>query len=446
MDIIIAGAGDAGTYLAELLYNNNDNITIIDIEPSRLSYIDEHNDYLSVKGSANSILCLKEAGAEKCDLFIAMTNTEESNILSAVLAKKLGAKKVIARVSNKEYTEDSSVEFFNGLGIDSLVYPEILASEEIVESLNQAGASRSVEFAEGRLLLVALKLEPGAPVIGQNLEETTKNFTDFNFRAVAIGKMNKTVIPRGSYRFEEEDLVHVVCKKEALPQLMKISGIEDYDIKDVIIMGGSRIGYKTALALEKTHNVKIFERDAAKCEELTNILEHTLIINGDGRDTALLTEEGIDKVDAFIAVTGHSETNLLACLHAKKFGVKKTIAEIENMADLPLVQKMGINSIINKKLIAASHIYAHVLSKNLSSVHCLSSSDAEVLEYVVTENAKITNSKLSKIKFPEGAIIGGVIRGDDVFIAQGNTKIEVDDHVILFSLPNKIQKVSKLFK
>ena len=446
MNVVIAGAGEAGTYLGDLLYKNNDDITIIDIQDSRLSYLDDHHDFLTIKGSATSIGNLKKAGVDKCDLFISMTNTEESNILSTVLAKKLGAKKVIARVSNREYIDDSSKRFFESLGIDSLVYPEILASEEIISILNQAGASKSFEFAGGKLLLVSVKLNEDAPIIGNTLGEITQESSSFDFRAVAIERDGNTIIPKGSDKFITNDLIYVVCKKDALKQLMEQSGKKKLKLKNIIIMGGSRIGYKTALALEKNHNVKLFEIDGKKCEGLSEMLENTLIIKGDGRDSALLIEEGIEKTDAFIAVTGNSETNLLACLHAKKFGVYKTIAEIENMDDLPLAKKMGINSIINKKLIAASHIYAHVQSKNLSSVQCLSDTNAEVLEFVVTEGSKITQKVLSKMNFPKNAILGGVIRGENVFIAKGDTKILAGDHVVLFSLPETINKVAKYFK
>ena len=447
MKVIIAGAGEAGTYLAQLLYDNKDNITIIDHDETRIKYIDEHYDFLSLKASSLSIETLKSAGISACDLFIAMTNTEEGNLLSCIMAKKLGAKKVIARISNKEYVDDFGNELFKGLGIDSLVYPEILASEEIINILERAGTKQFVKFANGNLQLVELKIKKDSAFSGIKFSDLKKEENANNFRSIAIKRQGKTFIPFGNNKMQADDLVFTICKKPTVDYLLKQSGNPSFTVKNVMIMGGSRIGYKTALALQKTHNVKLFERDKEKCHKLSEILNHTLIINGDGRDTALLIEEGIENTDAFIAVTGNSETNILACLHAKKYGVKKTIAEIENMDDLPLVQNMGVNSVINKKLIAAGHIYTHVLSQHLASVQCLSDIDAEVLEFIVPENAPISKANLSNLKFPDAAIIGGIMReNEESIIPQGSSRIKAGDKVIVCAMPEAITKAANFFK
>jgi trk system potassium uptake protein TrkA len=447
MKVIIAGAGESGTYLAQLLYDNKDSITIIDFDDARIKYIDEHYDFLSLKGSTLSIETLKTAGISDCDLFIAMTDTEEGNILSCIMAKKLGAKKVIARVSNKEYTDKFGQKLFEGLGIDSLVYPEILASEEIVNILEQAGTKQFVKFANGSLQLVVLRIKEGSHFSGMKFNDLKKDKNADHFRSIAIKRQGKTLIPSGNNKMQPDDLVFTICKKPTIDYLLKQSGNPSFTVKNVMIMGGSRIGYKTALALQKTHNVKLFERDKEKCHELSEILNNTLIINGDGRDTPLLTEEGIENTDAFIAVTGNSETNILACLHAKKFGVKKTIAEIENMDDLPLVQNMGVNSVINKKLIAAGHIYTHVLSQHLASVQCLSDIDAEILEFIVPEDAPITMANLNDLNFPEDAIIGGIMRANEKsIIPKGSSRIRTGDKVIVCAMPDAITKATDFFK
>ncbi len=446
MEVIIAGAGEAGTYLAKLLYDNKENITIIDTNETRIKYINEHYDFLTVKGSALSIDNLKAAGVESCDLFIAMTNTEEANILSSIIAKRLGATKVIARITNKEYI-DMGTDLFSQMGIDELIYPEILASQEIVDILQQSGTKQLLHFSEGKLKLPVLTVRKDSDWDGMEISQIRQDNPAYEFILISVKRNGDSFIPQGKDKLQAHDLIFVITKQQSLEYLSKKTGNPPFQVKNVMIMGGSRIGYKTAMMLEKKHHVKLFEQDNEKCHELSEFLKNTLIINGDGRDSALLIEEGIEKTDAFIAVTGNSETNILACLHAKKFGVKKTVAEIENMDDLPLAQKMGINSVINKKLIAAGHIHAHVLSKHLTSVQCLSDIESEILEFNVPQNAPVSKHELSKLNFPSNAIIGGIIRKDGTaVIPKGNTRVEAGDKVLVCSIPDTITKASKFFK
>jgi len=445
MKVIIAGAGEAGTHLAGLLYKAKKDIVILDMNTERLEYLDSHYDFLTQKGSATSINDLKKAGIPDADLYIALTQAEETNITSCILAKKLGAKKVIARIDNIEYLEGENEKFFKELGIDSLIYPEILASKEILNLLNSTGASKTFSFAKGKLQLFVITIKKDAPIIYKTLQEVTKEAGDLNFRAVAITRNDKTIIPKGFNAFHEGDKFYVICKEEGIEKLMKLAGKKHFKVENIMIMGGSRIGIKTALQCEKKCHVKLLERNREKCEKLSEKLENTLVIHSDGRDTELLKEEGISGTDIFIAVTGDSETNILACLHAKKLGVTKTIAEIENMDYLQLAEQMGIESVINKKTIASGHIYSHIMSEQVSSVQCLLGSDAEILEFTVPEGAKITTKKLKDTKFPKKAIIGGIIRGEEVFIATGDTQIKTNDKVVLFVLPEAIDKVSKFF-
>lgn len=445
MKVIIAGAGEAGTHLAGLLYKAKKDIVILDSNKERLEYLDAHYDFLTKRGSATSINDLTNTGIKNADLFIAITHNEETNITSGILAKKLGAKKVIVRIDNKEYLENNNEHFFKELGIDNLIYPEILASEELISLINRTGASKTYTFANGKLQLFAIKIKKEAPILYKTLHEVTTEAKDLDFRAVAITRDNKTIIPKGFHAFHEGDLFYVICNEKGIEKLMTLSGKKHYKVEDIMIMGGSRIGLKTALKCEKKCRVKLIEKNRAKCEYLSEILENTLVIHSDGRDSELLKEEGIEGTDIFIAVTGDSETNILACLHAKKLGVTKTIAEIENMDYLSLAEEMGIESVINKKAIASGYIYSHIMSEQVSSVQCLLENDAEILEFFVTPNAKITKKALKDIKFPKQAIIGGIIRGEEVFIAKGDTQIKAKDKVVLFALPEAIDKVQKFF-
>jgi trk system potassium uptake protein TrkA len=445
MRIVIAGAGEVGTHLAKMLSNENHDIVIIDTEESRLKPIDANCDVLTTLGSATSVNLLKETLGNKTDLFIAVAHSEDTNITAAILAKRLGAIKTIARIDNREYLEHTTREFFKSLGIDSMVYPELIAAKEVLGLLHETGTTEFMEFSGGILALYVQKLAKNAPVLHHTLKEISSSPEYSQYRAVAIKRLEKTIIPRGDEEFMENDLVYVVSTREGIREMMKFSGKENYIAKNILILGGSRIGRKVCLSLQKECNIKLIEQNHQKCLELADELEETLIINGDGRDAALLIEEGIDKMDAFVAVTGNSETNILSCLLAKKLGVKRTIAEVENVEYIDLAENSGVDTIINKKISAASRIFRHTTNPNVTQVKCMTGTDAEVLEYKVPEGSKITKGPLHELNFPKGAIVGGGTRGGKPFIATGNTHIQADDRIVVFTLPEAFEKMTKFF-
>ncbi|NOZ46729.1 MAG: Trk system potassium transporter TrkA [Chlorobi bacterium] len=445
MRIIIAGAGEVGTHLAKMLSSHKHDITVIDTDEDKLTAISSHFDILTVLGSCTSFEKLKETGIKKSDLFISVTHTEEINITAALLGKKLGAKKSIARINNFEYLEPENKAHFISLGIDSLIYPQKLAAREIVNLLKQTGTTEMFDFSGGKLSLYVIKLEEDAPIINKTLKEASSLAKNFDYRAVAITRDGDTIIPRGDDIFKVNDLIYVITNQSGVPDLMQYSGKKKIHIKNIMIMGGSRIGLRTAMELEDQFNIKLIEISRSRCNFITSLLKNTLLINGDGRDIELLEEEGIRKMDAFIAATGNSETNILSCLHAKQMGVKKTIAEVENIDYIDLADNIGVDTIINKKLIAASHISRFTMNAEVENIVCLTGADAEVLEFVVKENAKITKKPLKSIRFPKDAIIGGVIRGNSSFIATGNTEIKSHDKVVIFVLPSAMSKVEKYF-
>jgi len=446
MKIIIAGTGDVGTYLAKMLYNVNHDIIVIDTDENKLKDIDAHFDFLTVKGSATSIEILKDADIKRADLFIAVTPIEEVNMTAAILSKKLGAKKVIARINNNEYLDEENRKFISEMGIDSIVYPEILASEEVVSLIEHISTSKKIDFSSGFLSLYVLRLRDESVMIGKSLREVAEDNEPFEYRNVAITRNSKTIIPRGNDRYQKNDLLYIITSQTGIDNLTNYIGKKKYNIKNVMILGGSRIGKKTAKTLEKKYNVKLLEKNKNKSFELADFLNKSLVVNSDGTDIDILIEEGIKEMDAFIAVTGNSETNLLTCLIAKKFGVKKIIAEIENIDYIQFAENMGIDTVINKKLIAASHIYKFTMSAEVSSVQCVTTSDAEALEFVVHDNSIVTRKKIKDIKFPKDAIIGGVVRDTTSFVVKGDTQLKKNDKVIVFSLPSAIKKVNQLFK
>jgi trk system potassium uptake protein len=445
MRIIIAGAGEVGTHLAKMLSNENHEIILIDPEESRLKPIDSSLDVLTHEGSATSVKILQDSLNKKTDLFIAVTHSEDTNIISSILAKRFGAMKTIARIDNIDYLENSTMEFFRSIGIDSLIYPELIAAREVLGLLHETGTSEFMEFSGGKLAMYVQRLDENAPIINKSLKEIADSNRTEKYRTVAIKRNDVTIIPRGSEHFQIGDIVFVISTREGIDEMMKTSGKVNFEAKSIMILGGSRIGKHIALYMQKSCEVKLIDSDIRKCEDLADILDNTLIINGDGRNVDLLEQEGITKIDAFVAVTGNSETNVLSCLLAKKMGVKKTIAEVENMEYINLAENMGIDTIINKKISAASRIFRHTTNPNVTQVKYMTGTDAEVLEFNVPANSKITRGTLRSIDFPEDAIVGGGTRNGEPFIATGDTIINANDNVVVFTLPTAYEKLSKYF-
>jgi trk system potassium uptake protein len=445
MRIVIAGAGEVGTHLAKMLANENHEIVVIDPEEARLKPIDSSLDILTHEGSATSVRLLRDTLVKKTDLFIAVTHSEDTNIISAIMAKRFGAIKTIARIDNLDFFESSTLDFFKSIGIDSLIYPELIAAREVLGLLHETGASDFMEFCSGKLAMYVQKLEENAPIINKSLQEIASTNRTDKYRAVAIKREGKTIIPRGNEHFQLADTVYVISTHEGMEEMMKTSGKKNFEAKNIMILGGSRIGKHIALHMQKSSEVKLIDIDTKKCEALSEILDNTLIINGDGRNVEVLEQEGITKMDAFVAVTGNSETNILSCLLAKKYGVKKTFAEVENIEYISLAEKSGIDTIINKKISAASRIFRHTVSPIITQVKYMAGTDAEVLEIIVSENSKITKGTLRSIDFPKDAIIGGGLRDGVPFIATGDTIINANDKVVVFTLPSAYEKLNKFF-
>jgi len=445
MRIIIAGAGEVGSHLAKMLSNENHEIILIDPEESRLKPIDATLDVLTYEGSATSLKLLQEILVKKTELFIAVTHSEDTNITSSILAKKMGAKKTIARIDNLEYLKSSTVDFFKSLGVDSLIYPELIAAREVLGLLHETGTTEFMEFSDGKLAMYVQRLEENAPIIDKTLAEIAETNSTDKFRAVAIKRHDKTIIPRGQEKCQVGDLVYVISTQEGIDDMMISSGKKNFEAKSIMILGGSRIGKHVAAYMQNTCDVKLIDSDIEKCEALSEILENTLVINGDGRNIELLENEGIMNMDAFIAVTGNSETNILSCLLAKKMGIKRTIAEVEKMEYINLAENIGIDTIINKKISAASRIFRHTTSPNVTQVKYMTGTDAEVLEFIVQENSRITKGTLRGLDFPKDAIVGGGTRNGEPFIATGDTMIHANDKVVVFTLPSAYEKLSKFF-
>ncbi len=449
MKIIIAGAGEVGSHLAKMLSNESNNLTIIDSNESRLNKLREVADVITILGNPTSIETLKEAGAEKADLFIAVSPSQyqDVNIISAMLAKKMGSGKVTARINNDEYMHHENKLLFTEMGIDLLFYPEKIASYEIVDLLKQTGTTEFMEFARGMLQMVAFRLEEGAPLIDKCVSDISSFTGKSQYKVVAIARNSDTIIPSPETKFIENDLVFVICTRDGVQDAMSFSGKKEIKIKNLMVVGGGKIGEMLVKKMSKvSDHIKIIEVNPERCEYLAETLDNkVMVINGDGRNSDLLTEEDVTKYDAFVAVTGSSETNILSCVAAKRMGVAKTIAEVENIEYIKLAEGMGVDAVINKKLATAGRIFRFTLSNKVRSIKCLNGSDAEVLEFIVTPSSAITKGPIKELRFPKEAIIGGIIRGNEIFVATDDTVIKPYDRVAVFALPQVLAKVNKFF-
>ena len=445
MKIIIGGAGAVGTHLAELLSNEKQDIILMDEDENRLSKMDSNFDLMTVCASPTSIQALKKAGVSDADLFIAVMPEESRNMTACMIATSLGAKKTVARIDNYEYLQPKHKEFFSKLGVHSLIYPEMLAAKDIVDAIKMSWIRQWWEFYGGALILIGAKMKETAQILNVPLFELGSR--NIPFHIVAIKRGNETIIPRGDDMIKLNDIVYFTMTKKYIPYIQKIAGKEHYpEVRNVMIMGGSRIAVRTSQYIPEYMQIKIIESDLERCHRLTDMVDDKImIINGDGRDIDLLLEEGIKNTDAFVALTGNSETNILACLAAKRMGVIKTVAEVENIDYISMAESLDIGTVINKKMIAASHIYQMMLDADVSNVKCLTFANADVAEFKVKEGSRITQKAIKDMGLPKGITIGGMIRNGEGMLVTGNTIIQPGDHVVVFCLEKMIKKAEKFF-
>lgn len=445
MKIIIAGAGAVGTHLAKLLSREKQDIILMDDDEEKLSTLSSNFDLMTVQASPSSISGLKEVGIKEADLFVAVTPDESRNMTACMLASNLGARKTVARIDNYEYLLPKNKEFFQKLGVNSLIYPEMLAAKEIVSSMRMSWVRQWWEFCGGALVLIGTKMREKAEILNVTLAEL--GAPDIPYHVVAIKRGTETIIPRGDDTIKLHDIVYFTTTRKYIPYIRKIAGKEDYaDVRNVMIMGGSRIAVRTAQYVPDYMQLKIVDNNINRCNRLTELLDDkVMVINGDGRDMDLLLEEGLRNTEAFVALTGNSETNILACLAAKRMGVNKTVAEVENIDYISMAESLDIGTVINKKMIAASHIYQMMLDADVANVKCLTFANADVAEFTVKADSKITKHQIKDLGLPKGTTIGGLIRNGEGVLVTGDTLVKAGDHVVVFCLSMMIKKIEKYF-
>ena len=443
MKIIIAGCGEVGSHLAKLLSREEQDITVVDEDSTKLAILDSNYNLLTVQGRPTSFKTLRQAGVEGCDLFIAVTPFETRNIVACAIARSLGAEKTVARVDNFEFKDPDNRNFFASIGTDDLIYPEYLAALEIITALKHNWVRHWFELHDGELILVGVKLRDGAPLIGKLLKDLGRTIHDFH--VAAIKRNHETIIPRGDDKLLSNDIVYFMTTREHVDNLIPLCGKIERRIHDVIIMGGSRIARQLCQMAGDKFNFKILDPDREKCLKLSEQCHNALVINADARDTDVLSDAGITDADAFIAISDSSESNILTCLAAKEFGVKKTIAEVENLQFISEAEGLNIGTVVNKKLLASSRIFQMLLDRDTSTSKCLALADAEVAEIVAKEGSKITRAPIKDLRLSSYMTIAGLIRDGKGQLVSGNTPIQAGDRVVVFTLDGVIHKVEKLF-
>jgi len=446
MKIIIAGAGSVGFHLAELMSKENQDITLIDLDEEVLAYASTHLDLLTIKGDAASTQILEQAKVSSSNLFIAVTTSEKTNILLAILAKQYGAQKTIARINNSEYLALDQKERFNKLGVDVLISPNQLAAQEMLRLLERASLTDLFEFQNGKLSIVGFTLDITCPLINKSLSYIDEITGNFKFKGIALLREQKTIIPRGNTILKKGDHLYVATQKDNLDEVIKFVGKQLKPIKNVMILGGTLLAIKTAKLIEEQYRVSIVIKDKQQEEKCLHHLQNSLIIKADAGNIEALKEEGLEQMDAFIALTPNSETNIITSLTAEQLGVYKTIALVDNINYTHISQNIGIDTIINKKLIAANNISRFVREGKIETIASLHGVDAEIIEFVVHKSNRLLDHPIRDLNFPKESIIAGVIRGKESHLPDGGFYFKLDDKVIVLALPEAIPQMEKIFK
>lgn len=443
MKIVIAGAGEVGSHLAKLLTNEEEDILVIDEKSEKLAFLDSSFNLMTLEGNPTSFRTLREARVGDCELFIAVTPSESDNIVACSIAKNLGARITVARINSYDYMEERNSHLVSNMSVDRVIYPEYLAAGEIMQSLRTTWVRNWFELHNGQLIVVGVKLRHGAPIIGMQLKEFA--MTNHNFHVSAIKRNHETIIPGGSDYLLEGDILYIASLPSHVEELRELTGKKAARVHKVMIMGGGKIAVRFAAMAGDRLKIKIIDNNPERCSILPELCPDAEIVMGDARDVELLKEEGIADYDAFVALTGSSEANILTCLTAKEMGVNKTVAEVENIHYINQAESLNIGTIINKKLLASSSIFQLLLDADSSSSKCLALADAEVAEMEVKPKAKICGKPVRDLRLPHGMTLAGLIRDDRGMLVNGNTVILPGDHVVVFTLSGSLHKVERLF-
>jgi len=445
MKIIIAGAGEVGTYIAHMLATEEQDTYLIDNNKKRLDKAQQHNDIIGLEGDAKDVAVLIEAGVKSCDLLIAATSSEETNLLICILGKKLGAKRTISRISNFEEIGSNMRTLYKEIGVDHVISPVEIAAKEIHQLIKHEAFLDNYDFEGGKLSVFSIQLAECSPLVGNCVLDAKQFHNNLSFKPVSILRYGETIMVQARTEFLTDDIIYFISTPKGYEEIPLICGQEDFDIKDVMILGASKIGVLTAERLEGKYNVTLIEQNEEKANKIALKLKKTLVIHGDGTDVSLLEEQSIEDMDAFIAATGDSETNIISSLVAKSHGVRKTISGVENVDYIKLSHNIGIDTLINKKIIAANDILKYIRKGEVNAIATLSL-DAEVIEFTVKAGNKITNKPLKDLNLPQMVNIAGVVRDGKGFVTFGEFQLAEGDKAIIFTNDESIHKIEKFFQ
>ena len=445
MKIIIAGAGEVGSYIAHMLATEAQDTYLIDHNKKRLDKARQHNDIIGLEGDAKDVSVLIEAGVKSCDLLIAATSSEETNLLICILGKKLGAKRTISRISNFEEIGSNMRTLYKEIGVDHVISPVEIASKEIHQLIKHEAFLDNYDFEGGKLSVFSIQLADCSPLVGNCVLDSKHFHNNLSFKPISILRNSETIMVQAKTEFKTNDIVYFISTPKGYEEIPLICGQEDFDIKDVMILGASKIGVLTAERLEGKYNITLIEQNEEKANKIAQKLKKTLVIHGDGTDVSLLEEQSIEDMDAFIAVTGDSETNIISSLVAKSHGVRKTISGVENIDYIKLSHNIGIDTLINKKVIAANDILKYIRKGEVNAIATLNL-DAEVIEFTVKSGNKITNKPLKDLNLPPMVNIAGVVRDGKGFVPFGEFQMAEGDKAIVFTNDEAIHKIEKFFQ
>ncbi len=446
MNLLIVGAGSVGTRLAQRLSFDKHNITIIEKASSKVKYAQEHLDALVLEGNATKIELLKAANIQNTQVFAAMTTNDEVNLLTCKIAKKFGVQTTIARVKNPDYASESFILSKEELGADYIIHPEKETADAIIRLIKQSNATDIVEFDDGKIQFLGIRLDQDCPVLHTQLKDLGKTHGNPPLRIVALKRKQFTLVPRGEDRLFEGDQIFIICAPDYMSHALEYFGKTKKIIEDIMIIGGGQVGRFIASALENEMKIKIIEKNRKKAEKLAYDLKKTLVINGDGSDLDLLTFENLNEMDEFVAVTGDDETNIITSLISRHLKIPRTVTLIKKNEYMPLTPTIGMDAVVSKQLITVNAIQRFIKSRQVTQYAQLPGMDAEIIEYEAKDKASICKKPLMQLKFPQNSIIAAVLKhGQHLVIPTGSTQVEPGDRVVVFALPGAVKNVEKMF-
>ena len=442
MRIVIAGAGEVGTHLAKMLSFEEQDIIVIDNDEKKLYNLDNYN-LMTVRGSAVSLDVLKNVQVGMADIFIAVTPHETINVIACSMAKSMGCKKAVARIDNYEFMKPASKKFFASYGIDTLIYPEYLAAREVMTAMEHTWARSWFEMLNGELIVAGVKIRENARILGHKLKELSglSSFMHIN----AIKRNREIIIPGGDDEILANDIIYVATTPRNVDDVVAACGKETHTAERVLIMGGNEMVKQLAMAIKDKYKVKILDSDLERCQKLADELPYCNIVYYEAGNNDVLEEEGVEDYDVFVAMGDSSESNILSCVMAKELGMRKTVAQVENLQFINEAESLNIGTIINKKLIASSTIFQMMIDADTDNAKCLALADAEVAELEVAAGAKVTKAKVKDLKLSRDMTIAGLVRNGEGQLVTGDTQLQAGDRVVIFCLSGAIHKIERMF-